>query len=106
MLKKQPNFHCAKVSVSFVVNSSCIYAGKIDDGEFFQVLKGLGLLRLGREEECEAILEEVKKDLPAEDTTLQAMSICYKEMHRCECHRPREDTTRIVLGWCVTRILL
>lgn len=58
VLKKQPNFHCA------------------------MVLKGLALLRLGKEQECEALLNSVLQDGPTDDPTLQAMTICYREMNK------------------------
>ncbi|GLH12835.1 Phagocyte signaling-impaired protein [Gryllus bimaculatus] len=60
VLKKQPNFLCAKV------------------------LKALALLRLGKEEECDHLLEAVRAEVPADDSTLQAMTICYREVHRPE----------------------
>ncbi|XP_067015410.2 N-alpha-acetyltransferase 25, NatB auxiliary subunit [Anabrus simplex] len=60
VLKKQPNFLCAKV------------------------LKGLALLRLGKEDECEQLLDAVRAEVPADDSTLQAMTICYRELHKPE----------------------
>ncbi|XP_028396566.1 N-alpha-acetyltransferase 25, NatB auxiliary subunit-like [Dendronephthya gigantea] len=58
ILKKQKDLHCAKV------------------------LKSIALLRSGRREECEKLMEEVKKKEIADDSTLQAMTICFKEMER------------------------
>lgn len=55
VLKKQPNFLCVKV------------------------LKALALLRLGKEDECHELLEEVSREVPIDDQTLQAMQICYRE---------------------------
>lgn len=60
VLKKQPNFQCAKV------------------------LKGLALLRLGKESECQELLESIRKDFQSDDSTLQAMTICYREMNKPE----------------------
>ncbi|XP_054259065.1 N-alpha-acetyltransferase 25, NatB auxiliary subunit [Macrosteles quadrilineatus] len=60
VLKKQPNFQCAKV------------------------LKGLALLRLGKEIECLQLLDSVRKDFQCDDSTLQAMTICYREMNQPE----------------------
>ncbi|KAE8748112.1 hypothetical protein FOCC_FOCC005115 [Frankliniella occidentalis] len=55
VLKKQPDFLCVKV------------------------LKALALLRLGKEDECHELLEAVRKEVPIDDQTLQAMQICYRE---------------------------
>uniref|UniRef100_A0A1B6HRG4 N-terminal acetyltransferase B complex subunit MDM20 homolog n=1 Tax=Homalodisca liturata TaxID=320908 RepID=A0A1B6HRG4_9HEMI len=60
VLKKQPNFQCAKV------------------------LKALALLRLGKEIECQQLLESIRKDLQCDDSTLSAMTICYREMNKPE----------------------
>lgn len=60
VLKKQPNFQCAKV------------------------LKALALLRLGKENECQQLLDLVQTDLQCDDPTLQAMTICYREMNKPE----------------------
>jgi len=60
VLKKQPNFQCAKV------------------------LKGLALLRLGKSHECEQLLESVRKELHCDDATLSAMTICFREMNKPE----------------------
>lgn len=60
VLKKQPNFQCAKV------------------------LKALALLRLGKEIECQQLLDSVQNDLQCDDPTLQAMTICYREMNKPE----------------------
>lgn len=58
VLKKQPNFLCAKV------------------------LKALALQRLGREVECEEILEKVCQEVPTDEATLQAITICYRAVHK------------------------
>ncbi|KAK8379299.1 hypothetical protein O3P69_019285 [Scylla paramamosain] len=60
VLRKQPNLHCARV------------------------LKGLALLRMGKEEECLALVGQVVKEGPTDETTLQALTICYREMHQPE----------------------
>ncbi|XP_037088789.1 N-alpha-acetyltransferase 25, NatB auxiliary subunit-like [Pollicipes pollicipes] len=57
LLKKQPNFACAKV------------------------LRALALLRLDRQEESRRIVEAVVAELPTDDNSLQALTICYKELH-------------------------
>ncbi|XP_017891294.1 N-alpha-acetyltransferase 25, NatB auxiliary subunit [Ceratina calcarata] len=58
VLKKQPSNQCARV------------------------LKALALLRLGKKNECETIMDEVRSEIPREDCTLQVMSICYRERHQ------------------------
>ena len=50
-----------------------------------QVLKALALLRLGRQDESSVLLEEVHSQHPIDDATLQAMSICYREVHKRKC---------------------
>lgn len=55
MLRKQPGNQCARV------------------------LKALALLRLGKQDECQVIMDKVRSEVPCEDSTLQAMSICYRE---------------------------
>ncbi|CAG2164368.1 unnamed protein product [Oppiella nova] len=49
-----------------------------------KVLKSLALLRLGRQEESLRLLQEVHSDSPTDDSTLQAMTICYRELHKIE----------------------
>ena len=51
---------------------------------FFQVLKSIALLRSGKYEECEKLISEVKKMEICDDPTLQAMTICYREMEKRE----------------------
>ncbi|XP_068748503.1 N-alpha-acetyltransferase 25, NatB auxiliary subunit-like isoform X1 [Montipora capricornis] len=60
ILKKQKDLHCAKA------------------------LKGLALLRSGKAAEGEALLDEIVQAQPADDPTLQAMTICYREMQKPE----------------------
>lgn len=47
-----------------------------------RVLKALALLRMGKENECQVIMDKVRSEIPCEDSTLQAMSICYREIHQ------------------------
>lgn len=47
-----------------------------------QVLKALSLIRLGRQDESMVVLQEVHTEHPADDATLQAMTICYWELHK------------------------
>ncbi|CAG7817252.1 unnamed protein product [Allacma fusca] len=56
LLKKQPNFTCAKV------------------------LKALALLRMGKTNECLAIISPVVTEVPTDENTIQALSICYREL--------------------------
>jgi len=56
ILKKEKDFHCAKV------------------------LKALAMVRLMKCQDALALLEEVKSHFPLDESTLQAMSVCYKEL--------------------------
>ncbi|XP_071519527.1 N-alpha-acetyltransferase 25, NatB auxiliary subunit isoform X2 [Panulirus ornatus] len=58
VLRKQATLHCARV------------------------LKGLALLRMSRREECENLISAVIKDRPTDEATLQALTICFREMHQ------------------------
>jgi N-terminal acetyltransferase B complex non-catalytic subunit len=40
------------------------------------------MVRLGKSEDAQTILQEVQLEEPCEDATLQAMAICYRETHR------------------------
>ena len=60
VLKKQPNFQCCKI------------------------LKSLALLRLGRENEAQPILDSVLSEGPTDDGTLQAMTIAFRELQQPE----------------------
>ncbi|XP_020616340.1 N-alpha-acetyltransferase 25, NatB auxiliary subunit-like isoform X1 [Orbicella faveolata] len=60
ILKKQKDLHCAKA------------------------LKGLALLRSGKTADSETLMEEIRGAQPADDPTLQAMTICYREMQKPE----------------------
>ncbi|KAF5281675.1 hypothetical protein FQR65_LT14605 [Abscondita terminalis] len=60
VLKKTPNSPCAKA------------------------LKALSLLRMGREAECVSLLDSLSDDNPIDDATLQAMTLCYRELQQQE----------------------
>ncbi|GFQ65135.1 n-alpha-acetyltransferase 25, NatB auxiliary subunit [Trichonephila clavata] len=60
LLKKQKDFLCAKA------------------------LKSLALVRLGRSEESFNTIQEVHAEGPTDDPTLQAMTICYRELQKLE----------------------
>jgi hypothetical protein len=47
-----------------------------------RVLKALALLRLGKEDLCKSIIDKVRSEVPCEDSTLQAMSMCYREIQQ------------------------
>ena len=58
VLKKQQNFQCCKI------------------------LKSLALIRLGRENEAQPILDSVLSECPTDDGTLQAMTIAFRELQQ------------------------
>ena len=58
VLKKQPELQCAKV------------------------LMALAMVRLGKEEEANKILEAVLDEAPTDDGVLQAMGIAFRETHQ------------------------
>ncbi|GIX89099.1 n-alpha-acetyltransferase 25, NatB auxiliary subunit [Caerostris extrusa] len=60
LLKKQKDFLCAKA------------------------LKSLALVRLGRLEDSLSTIKEVHNENPTDDPTLQAMTICYRELQKLE----------------------
>lgn len=60
VLKKTPNLRCAKA------------------------LKGLALLRLGKTDESNAIIDKIVAEKPADDSTLQVLSFIYKENEECK----------------------
>lgn len=46
-------------------------------------LKCLSLIRLGREKESQTLIEDLEKSEPDDDSTLQVMTYCYRELdHR------------------------
>lgn len=61
VLRKTPNLLCAKA------------------------LKALALLRIGKESEAVAMLDALTKEKPCGDATLQAMTLCYRELQQREC---------------------
>lgn len=40
------------------------------------------MIRLGKSEEAQVVLNQVLSSEPCDDATLQAMTICFKETHR------------------------
>jgi len=60
VLKKQSDFPCCKV------------------------LKALALMRMGREEEAQPLIDSVLNESPTDESTLQAMNIAYKELQQRE----------------------
>lgn len=60
VLRKTPNLQCAKA------------------------LKALSLLQLGREPECLAILNTLTAEIPSDNLTLQAMTVCYRDLQQCK----------------------
>nr|XP_031835022.1 N-alpha-acetyltransferase 25, NatB auxiliary subunit [Nomia melanderi]XP_031835023.1 N-alpha-acetyltransferase 25, NatB auxiliary subunit [Nomia melanderi]XP_031835024.1 N-alpha-acetyltransferase 25, NatB auxiliary subunit [Nomia melanderi] len=55
---------------------------KHPNNQCVQMLKALALLRLGKEDECQVIMDKVRSKVPCDDSTLQVMSICYREIHQ------------------------
>ncbi|CAK1541799.1 unnamed protein product [Leptosia nina] len=47
-----------------------------------RALKALALLRLGKTSESHAVLDALVEEKPSDDTTLQAMTISYREVHQ------------------------
>ncbi|XP_046361388.2 N-alpha-acetyltransferase 25, NatB auxiliary subunit-like [Haliotis rufescens] len=90
VLKKQKDFQCAKV------------------------LKALAMLRLGRHDDSSAILQEVHAQHPHNEATLQAMSICYREVHKMEliadlyenAHKSRPDNEEILSALFMAHVRL
>ena len=58
VLKKQPDFPCCKV------------------------LKALALMRMGREDEAQPLIDSVLDESPTDESTLQAMNIAFKELQQ------------------------
>lgn len=46
-------------------------------------LKALALIRLGREKESQVFIEDLEKSEPDDDSTLQVMTYCYRELEQC-----------------------
>ncbi|XP_016960567.1 phagocyte signaling-impaired protein [Drosophila biarmipes] len=49
-----------------------------------RALKGLSLLRLGRYDESHGCLQTVAEEKPTDDSTLQVLSFCYREMEQLD----------------------
>lgn len=49
-----------------------------------RALKALSLLRLGRGEEAHSVLTALAEERPSDDSTLQAMTMTYRECQQCE----------------------
>ncbi|KAL5273927.1 NAA25 family protein [Megaselia abdita] len=47
-----------------------------------KALKALAILRLGREEESNVLLDAIMKEKPVDDGTLQVLTFCFKEMEQ------------------------
>lgn len=45
-------------------------------------LKALALIRLGREKESQQLIDDLEKN-PDDDSTLQVMTYCYRELDQC-----------------------
>lgn len=60
VLKKTPNLRCARA------------------------LKGLALMRLSKNEESNAIINQIVGEKPSDEATMQVLSYIYKEMEECK----------------------
>lgn len=49
-----------------------------------RALKALALFRLGKGQEAFAVLDVLAEEKPCDDTTLQAMTISYRESQQCK----------------------
>lgn len=49
-----------------------------------RALKSLTLLRLGRDDESQTILEELEKEKPCDESTLKVMTFCYRETEKLD----------------------
>lgn len=49
----------------------------------FKALKALALLRMGRDDEADVLVEQIAAENPSDDSTLQVMTFCYKEREEC-----------------------
>ena len=52
------------------------------DNTCAKALKSLAFLRMGKTEESKELVAEIIKEVPSDEPTLQAMSICLREMSR------------------------
>lgn len=60
VLKKNPTIQCARA------------------------LKALALIRMGREDQAQDLIESVAIEKPCDDPTLYVMTFCYKEQEQCK----------------------
>lgn len=49
-----------------------------------RALKALALIRIGREDEAQGLIESVAVEKPCDDPTLYVMTFCYKEQEQCK----------------------
>lgn len=49
-----------------------------------RALKALALLRLGKDADSLTILDALAVEKPCDESTLQAMTICYRELQQCK----------------------
>lgn len=49
-----------------------------------RALKALVLLRIGRDSEADAMIENLFEEEPRDESTLLVMTVCYKEQEECE----------------------
>lgn len=56
---------------------------KNPDIQCARALKALALIRIGREDEAQGLIESVAKEKPCDDPTLYVMTFCYKEQEQC-----------------------
>jgi len=47
-----------------------------------QALKAIAYLRLGKKEECLALITPIFDSVPTDDNTIQALTVCYREMNK------------------------
>lgn len=52
----------------------------------FRALKALALLRMGRDDEADILVDQIAAESPSDDATLQVMTFCYKEREECTFH--------------------
>ena len=55
---------------------------KAKDWSYLKVLKALTLIRMGRQKDGVEILNEVHNEMPCDDSILQTMTICYRELQQ------------------------
>lgn len=50
--------------------------------DFIQALKSLTLVRLGKDQEAVTLLKEVRECKPSDESTLLALTACYRELKK------------------------